>query len=563
MKSVGIVKNTSFLLKGARFNRAGKTKIPLSVSFLNFKNILEVLIAGENSKESLFGFLLSGEKKKDLKISSVEKSIIKNKGLATKNKDNVKRKVFNFTENNISQIITPVFTFPLQKQDTSLSFSERNLLSTLKNLPPEKAFSLILSYLSKEESLELPLKEYEEGLKGAFKFNIGEKKESAFLLQKKTGKNPLQSFSYSDDSKILSTGTTGKGKIKDGVTDITRDKTFTLQKKEDLSFSERNLLSTLKNLPPEKAFSLILSYLSKEKSQNISLKEQMPEKNKSFTSVVKTKAGEESLSASSESNKKLSLHTLGEKVKDAVVKDKASLQKQDTSLSFSERNLLSALKNLPPEKAFSLILSYLTDFAEGKDLLFSLKDEKAEMNLFPSQKRVKDSVLKSKDKEGKISSYFPEGKLATKIFSSEEKPHLTQTSFKETIDQIVQRIELLRVREQNRASFLLKLKDLGNLHVHLAMDKNELTLHIQVSEAKIGNLIQENFHYLKHTLEKEGIFLREFTMDLGQGSQFSERDKPHQRNFSPHFVKNRFVENSFEENNLNFVPMSYWIDYLV
>jgi len=182
-----------------------------------------------------------------------------------------------------------------------------------------------------------------------------------------------------------------------------------------------------------------------------------------------------------------------------------------------------------------------------------VKTEKKENFGFSEQKMVKDvpfSLEKSKMQENIFEKFF---------FSSSVKAS-------EFIDRIVHRVKLMRGKEHNEAKFLINSKEFGKIQVHLVMEKNNLVVQIRVSESRTGQLLQSSFSHLKQSLEKEGIILREFSMDFGQSlSDFNfNEEKPKTKSFLfyQQGIQNEPLTEEEKKQDLQIAPYFYSINYL-
>ena len=189
-------------------------------------------------------------------------------------------------------------------------------------------------------------------------------------------------------------------------------------------------------------------------------------------------------------------------------KIKTFLQKQE-KINFQRLSLTPGSKETVQFKGTS-------DLPEGKEKIRNevlYAPEKTTRTNSKSDIRMNVSNL---EKEIFLSS--PHENSAFRETAENHSP-LPAVRASELIDQILNQIELARVRNQNQARFLLRSEDFGNIHVNLKMERNTLVLQIQVSENRTGQLLQDNIHYLKQTLEREGIFLKEFS--VGYEEDFS------------------------------------------
>jgi len=98
----------------------------------------------------------------------------------------------------------------------------------------------------------------------------------------------------------------------------------------------------------------------------------------------------------------------------------------------------------------------------------------------------------------------------------------------------------------------------------MVMEKNGLTLQIEVSNSRTAQLIQNSLTYLRECLKKEELFLKDFTLTFNQEHNFQERREEREKSFS--FSKKRAFKLEpllKKEANLKTNSGYYYIDYLV
>ncbi len=97
------------------------------------------------------------------------------------------------------------------------------------------------------------------------------------------------------------------------------------------------------------------------------------------------------------------------------------------------------------------------------------------------------------------------------------------------ITQIAVRIKFLcEHQDKSEGTIILKPEHMGTLRLHLSIQKADLALNMQTSNPRTGELIQKNLEYLKSSLEKEGLLLKDFTLSQEQNPGFGgggEQDK--------------------------------------
>jgi len=231
----------------------------------------------------------------------------------------------------------------------------------------------------------------------------------------------------------------------------------------------------------------------------------------------------------------------GEKERKAVLdKDisfKKSLQKKNPSMEdkVKEQDFLLS-KNVSSKKS-----GENTPFKKMKNLSF-LQEEK----------------IKGKDTFFVNKNWMPQAAITKQTSNFSIKTA-------ELIDRIIHQIKLIRSKEQNRAEFVIKSEEFGRIRVHLVMKKNNLALQVQVSEARTGQLLQNNFHYLKQNLQREGIILKDFSMGFNQDFPHSGegKSKPKPSSFSRGSKANFTVEEEKEVSFPQFISYFFSVNYLV
>ncbi len=301
---------------------------------------------------------------------------------------------------------------------------------------------------------------------------------------------------------------------------------------------------------------------------------------------------------------------------------KAFTKKDVPNFSFipSKENLTS----IKPSKLEKIFLSFISHLSREDKLEFNLKPAKDKENITPekilsqdkpqrqsfSREKVKPAKEKIKGAlSGKVEAFshsrkrkgmhlseketrpikkspeairvtekerfiLTEGKIKREIPFSVEMIQQREVTRKtspnhpvrasELIDRIINEIKLVKSERQTQARFFIKSEEFGSIRVHLVMEKNNLMLQIQVSEAKTGQLIQNNFHYLKQNLEKEGIFLKDFSMDFNQNMAGFDEERPKTK-YSPLLQRpeDNFKSLEEEKEDLQVSLHPYYINYLV
>jgi len=139
---------------------------------------------------------------------------------------------------------------------------------------------------------------------------------------------------------------------------------------------------------------------------------------------------------------------------------------------------------------------------------------------------------------------------------------------KELIGEIVDKIKFLTEHQQKReARIVLKPEHLGTLRLHLSMQRTDLTLGIQISDPRTGELIQKNLTYLRNSLEKEGLFLKDFSLSLEQNFDFDggERQKnlPFAFERKPFPAGSAFFSDEKEKEVIRLTLERHYINYRV
>ncbi|MCD6575080.1 flagellar hook-length control protein FliK, partial [Candidatus Aerophobetes bacterium] len=219
----------------------------------------------------------------------------------------------------------------------------------------------------------------------------------------------------------------------------------------------------------------------------------------------------------------------------------------------------------------SLKVEDLSYFVPGKGTTKGVKrgflENKTETTEYVRTPQKTEGKIINSDKEkieSNTMSFFSEkqevSKPASQYFFSTYFSRVSQLT-----NQILHYIDIMRSKKQSKALFFLKSKEFGDLRIHLMMEKSNLMLQIHVSETKTGEIIQNNLSYLRQNLEKEGIFLKEFTMDFSGNTSFSDEQKSQPGVPFPSGVEagdNIFPDKEREES-LQVNAVSYYVDYLV
>jgi len=202
--------------------------------------------------------------------------------------------------------------------------------------------------------------------------------------------------------------------------------------------------------------------------------------------------------------------------------------------------------------------------SEFGNLIQSLKEKESERKTMLSLNKLENSKLR----EIKITQSL---NARQNIPSADNHPLIQEPSIpsgeaKQLIDQLVVKIKFLSEhQDRDEARIILKPEHLGTLRLHLSIHKTELTLGVHVSNSRTGELIQKNLAYLKASLEKEGLFLRDFSLSLNQNPNFGRGQR--ERNLFLDFGREplSFGLNSFtdEEEDIRLSLERHYVNYLI
>jgi len=133
--------------------------------------------------------------------------------------------------------------------------------------------------------------------------------------------------------------------------------------------------------------------------------------------------------------------------------------------------------------------------------------------------------------------------------------------------QIVAKIKFLyEHQDKSKGTIILKIEHLGIIRLHLSIQKADLSLNMQTLNQKTGELIQRNLEYLKSSLEKEGLFLKDFTLSHDQNSGFNE-GREQEKNLL-HYSRRRIFSiggGIFSERGGNIIVSEeyHYVNYLI
>lgn len=170
--------------------------------------------------------------------------------------------------------------------------------------------------------------------------------------------------------------------------------------------------------------------------------------------------------------------------------------------------------------------------------------------------------------KGKTKKNFPitgENWISEKISRGSFFDHSVKSI--EFADQIMDTVRTMKNIGQNRARFVIKSDELGKIHIRLAMEENNLMLHVHVSDSRTGDLLRDSSHYLKQNLDREGINLKEFNLDFNQNLSDSHHNREDSQapavSVSNQELKDEFTSGEEKETNLQVNVSPYSVDYLV
>ncbi|RLE09061.1 hypothetical protein DRJ00_05130, partial [Candidatus Aerophobetes bacterium] len=226
---------------------------------------------------------------------------------------------------------------------------------------------------------------------------------------------------------------------------------------------------------------------------------------------------------------------------------------------------ISAQKNLDPFK-----------HVKGEKQTLSMASIKSFQEKESGIKDAASTIGELKDRsssELKMSQALSSGQDITSHIDHSQ-PFIRENTFpqlregRELIGEIVDKIKFLTEHQERReARIVLKPEHLGTLRLHLSMQKTELTLGIQVSDPRTGELIQKNLAYLRASLEKEGLFLKDFSLSLEQNFDFDggerERNLPFAFERKPFPAGSTFFSDEEEKEVIRLTLERHYINYRV
>jgi len=242
---------------------------------------------------------------------------------------------------------------------------------------------------------------------------------------------------------------------------------------------------------------------------------------------------------------------------------------------------------LKQEKSSHTLKGEIDDISAQKNLdpLKHVKGEKQTLSMASiksfqeKENRIKEmlsTIGELKDRsssELKMSQALSSGQDITSHIDHSQ-PFIRENTFpqlgegRELIGEIVDKIKFLTEHQERReARIVLKPEHLGTLRLHLSMQKTELTLGIQVSDPRTGELIQKNLAYLRASLEKEGLFLKDFSLSLEQNFDFDggerERNLPFAFERKPFPAGSTFFSDEKEKEVIRLTLERHYINYRV
>ncbi|MCD6232106.1 flagellar hook-length control protein FliK [Candidatus Aerophobetes bacterium] len=163
-----------------------------------------------------------------------------------------------------------------------------------------------------------------------------------------------------------------------------------------------------------------------------------------------------------------------------------------------------------------------------------------------------------------------EEKFASKVNSHPLTQNVVFSHFEEErnlMTQIVAKIKFLyEHQDKSKGTIILKIEHLGIIRLHLSIQKADLSLNMQTLNQKTGELIQRNLEYLKSSLEKEGLFLKDFTLSYDQNSDFNE-GREQEKNLLHYSGRRIFPigEGIFPERGRNIIVSEeyHYVNYLI
>jgi len=269
-----------------------------------------------------------------------------------------------------------------------------------------------------------------------------------------------------------------------------------------------------------------------------------------------------------------------EKIK-SISEKKTKIFEKDALPQKREEKIAFGL--LKQEKSSHTLKGEIDDISAQKNLdpLKHVKGEKQTLSM-ASIKSLQESGIKEvaftigelKDRsssELKMSQALSSGQDITSHIDHSQ-PFIRENTFpqlgegRELIGEIVDKIKFLTEHQERReARIVLKPEHLGTLRLHLSMQKTELTLGIQVSDPRTGELIQKNLAYLRASLEKEGLFLKDFSLSLEQNFDFDggerERNLPFAFERKPFPAGSTFFSDEEEKEVIRLTLERHYINY--
>ncbi len=128
-----------------------------------------------------------------------------------------------------------------------------------------------------------------------------------------------------------------------------------------------------------------------------------------------------------------------------------------------------------------------------------------------------------------------EFKLSNAALNFQDK-FQNQVSVKDVIEQIVEKVELIQGKTVSEISMELKPESLGKMTIKLVMEEGGLTAKFITDNYQTKNILENNLHSLKQTLEDYGIKVEktEVNVQINSGSMFDGSEGNQQDKWQQH-----------------------------
>ncbi len=151
------------------------------------------------------------------------------------------------------------------------------------------------------------------------------------------------------------------------------------------------------------------------------------------------------------------------------------------------------------------------------------------------------------EKEGKSTEFLQH---ASSRVTGTESPAVKKAelpNFKNVVEQIVERCEMLKNNRRSEVRIQLKPEYLGKIHLRISLEEGILTARLLVENNQVGHMLENNLNQLRQQLQEQGLKFQQLQMSIGDEGSMSGREEA--GNGTADFYRGEFEASILEKGN--------------